>query len=145
MTRVERFKAEHWNEIAEQEAMAYLRDYISPEMVQSLEKSKYAYTIRVDGRVVACVGVVEFWQGRGEAWTVIDRNCKREFISIHRTVKSLLKICPTDRVEAVVDLGFDAGHRWMDLLGFKLEAPIMAKYRQNGAHCSLYARVKNHG
>lgn len=143
MTKVEKFKAAHLKEIQEQDAMAYLGEFITAEMAAALERCRHSYTIRVAGRAVACVGLVEFWAERAEAWAIIDRNCKREFLRIHRTVEELLKMCAGRRIEAVVDIGFDAGHRWMELLGFKIEAPLMRAYRPNGGHCSLYARVKN--
>lgn len=143
MISVEPFRARDATELSEQEATAYLRPFISEEVMKALEGSPYAYTLRgADGRVVACAGVYEYWKGRGEAWALMDKNCKSEFFAVHNAVKRFLEICPVRRIEAVVDAGFEAGHRWVKALGFELEAPRLRGYRPTGGDCALYARVR---
>lgn len=136
-----RFKAEHMKEIVEQESQRYLQKYITEEHALLMEKQKYSYTAIIDNRIVACAGVVEYWKDRGEMWIILDQNCKKEFLKIHNAVKRFLHICPIKRIEAVVDYSFDAAHRWMDLLGFRLEAEKLESYRPDGGDCSLYVRV----
>lgn len=137
------YKAEHLDQIVEQKATAYLRAYITPDHMRELEKSKMSYTGIVNGRVVFCAGVIEYWPGRGEAWTFIDGDCKKEFYAIHKIVKRFLEVCPVKRVEATVDVGFEQGHRWVKNLGFKLEAPVMKSYMPGGGDSSLYAKVRD--
>lgn len=143
MIQVVRFKAEHLSQLMEQEATQYLRAYLTPAHIAALEQSPHSMTGLADGRVVICGGVVEYWPNRGEAWAIIDQNCKEHFTAIHNAVKRFFEVCPLRRIEAAVDIGFEAGHRWMRLLGFELEAPVLRAYRPEGGDCSLYARVKH--
>jgi hypothetical protein len=141
MIEITEFKAKHLEDMEEQEATAYLRPYFAKAR-EGLERSKYAYSVRVDGRLLLCFGLVEFWQGRGEVWAILDKNCKKEFVQIHGVAKRFLDFVPVKRVEASVDCHFKAGHRWVKSLGFKLEAPYREAYLPNGMATALYARVR---
>ncbi len=142
MLEVERFKATDLKEIMEQPAMAYLGEFITDANRVEMEKGLWSYTVRVKGRALMCAGVTEYWPNRGEAWAIIDRDVKVEFLRIHRVVKRFLDVCPLRRIEATIDLDFKQGHRWVEMLGFKLEAPKMKAYRPDGRDASLYALVK---
>ena len=107
-----------------------------------LEKDRYAYTGIEGDRILFCAGVVEYWPERGEAWAIFGQNQRKDFLKIHNAVKRFLNICPLKRIEATVDFDFEAGHRWVELLGFKLEAERMRSYRMDGGDASLYARVQ---
>jgi hypothetical protein len=106
------------------------------------EKSDNALTISIGGRIIACAGVVPFYDGRGEVWAIIDRDCRKEFLTLFKVFKKLLKNLPIKRVEAVVIKKFKEGHRMAKLLGFELEAESMRSYSPAGKDCALYARVK---
>jgi hypothetical protein len=141
MMEVIAFKADHLKELVEQEAQEYLQAYITEDHIKEVEKSKFAFTAKSKGRVVACGGVAELWSGRGAAWAFLDSDCKKEFYAIHLAAKRLLGICPIKRIEATVDIGFKNGHRWVKSLGFILEAPILKAYMPNGGDSSLYVRL----
>lgn len=136
-------KPEHLEQINEPEYMAYLRPYFTRERVEMLAAGPMAKTLLIDGRPVVAGGVLEYWPGRGEAWAIFDRDCKKEFITILNCVKRFLTLCPLKRIEAVVDFEFEAGHRFIKALGFEVEAPRLKKYRPNGGDSVLYARVVN--
>ena len=68
---VERFKAEHLENLVLQPAQEYARANIAAKGYgESLAKFD-AFSAIVDGRVVACAGVVPVWDGRGDAWALI--------------------------------------------------------------------------
>lgn len=134
------FKYEHLLGLAEQEATAYLRPYVREENLRALE-NEFAYTGMVDERPVACVGIIKYWEGRGEAWAFLAGDCRPWFTAIHKASLRALDFCGIRRVEAVVDAEFAAGHRWVKSLGFKVEAERLAAYRPTGGDCTLYARV----
>lgn len=142
MIEIERFRAADLKEIFEQKAMAYMSEFITDEQRKEMEKGEWAFTGKVNGRVVACGGVALYWPGRGEAWAIIDQQVKVEFLRIHRAALRVLEMCPLQRIEATVDEGFEPGHRWAGMLGFKLEAPSMKKFRPDGKNASLYALVR---
>lgn len=132
----------HISQLREQPATAYLNEYLDADNEKNLVNAKYSYAIEIGGRLIACAGVVEYWPGRGEAWAILDQNCKKEFLQLHGVVKRFLKVCPVRRIEAAVDTGFRAGHRWVRALGFEMEAQRLKGYRPDGGDCSLYALIK---
>jgi hypothetical protein len=118
-------------------------NYIQKEHYFAAEKLPHSYTILIKGRIVACCGVIEYWKDRGEAWSIIDRYSKAEFVLLFRTVKKLLEDAPIRRIEATINKNFPAGHRWIKLLGFELEAETLKSYGLTGDDYSLYAKVKH--
>ena len=67
---------------------------------------------------------------------------KRNFLKLHYLAKEYLGGLPIRRLEASVNTGFTAAHRWVKALGFKMEAPRMEAFQIDGSDCALYARVK---
>jgi hypothetical protein len=112
------------------------------EHYRAVEGQEHSYTIEVNDKVVCCCGAVEYWPGRSELWSVVDRNCGREFMALHRAALKVVDMIPARRLEATVKKDFAAGHRWIKLLGFQLEAETMRAYSQAGSDYSLYARVR---
>jgi hypothetical protein len=141
MLEVVKFQSEHLMRLQEQKATAYLRPYFKPENYQAIENCTYSYTGISNGRVLICAGIFEIWPGRAEAWAILDQDCKKEFLLIHRAAKRFFDICSIKRIEATVDVNFNNAHRWALALGFKMEASRMRAYHPNGTDCALYARV----
>lgn len=142
MLEVVPFERRHLKEMQEQEAMSYLSAYLNNEHLLHFENSHHSFTFLIDKRVVMCAGVLEFYPGRGEAWAILDKSCKKDFMKIHNGVERFLDLCPVKRIEAVIDTDFVPGHRWAKTLGFQMEAPCLKAYRPNGKDCSMYARIK---
>lgn len=142
--RIEKLKGEH---IAQMKALGVVR-YLSeadtsPERLKAMENEKYAYAaFDDDGRILACGGVVEWWANRGDAWMMFNNDCRVDFLKIHNAVKRFLDVCPLRRIEATVDYNFVAGHRWIKLLGFTLEAPRLRAYTMDGRDVALYSLVR---
>jgi hypothetical protein len=134
----------HLEDLLSREGMEPFARAMSTKHIHEIARTPMAYSIQVDGRVIACAGVVEYWKNRGEAWAFVDRKCKREFLALHHIVRDFLDHCPVRRIEAAVSTTFSAGHRWVRALGFELEAPILRAYGPDGGDCSLYARVRDH-
>lgn len=137
-----KMEEEHLEQLIEQPGTRHFKQFVTPEQIKTLAAGKFAYAmITATGRVICCGGVVEYWPNRGEAWAIFDTRCRKEFIAIHNHVKRLIKICPWKRIEAAVNVEFDAGHRWAKALGFKMEAENMKAYRPDGGDSALYARI----
>ena len=111
--------------------------------MKALETTPYVRTlIGLDGKILGIVGAMKLWEDRAEVFALLDQNCRDKFIVIHRVVKRLLDLSPFKRLEAAVDVHFEEGHRWIEMLGFKLESEKMHAYFPNGKDASLYARVR---
>lgn len=139
--KVVKYKTEHMKQLTEQDATAWMATYFTDEQAESLEVHE-SYTGFIDGKVVACAGIVEFWKGRGEVWAILDKCCSEHFLLIHREVERFLDFCKTTRIEANVDFNFPQAHRWCRLLGFDLEAAHMPKYFPDGRDGSRYVRIR---
>jgi hypothetical protein len=141
--RVAKLKEEDLYWLREQPRQKHLAEILDDRQVKVCAAAEYSYTVfSEDGRVMMCGGLVPYWNGRAGAWATFNKDCRREFIGIHRVVERFFKIAPFRRIEAPVDVDFEPGHRWVKALGFTLEAPLMKKFLPNGVDCSLYARVQ---
>lgn len=134
-------RANDLKDLVRRGARSYIGSNLSDEQIESLEKTPYAYSVLVDGKVLMCGGVVEYWKNRGESWAVIDPICKNNFFALHNVAKRFLRICPVRRIEATIEVDFEAGHRWVKALGFELEASCLKAFFPDGKAASLYSRV----
>lgn len=133
--RVEVFKIEHLSRMKSRRAVGFSKDFAA--------HAPFSFSIfREDGELLFCGGVAEYWPGRGETWGVFNDDCRREFPSLHRIVKGLLRSCPTRRLELSVEQEFANGHRWARALGFSLVAVNQEAYFPDGKAASIYAKVR---
>lgn len=140
---VEKLKADHLRALITRGGVSYIKT-IDPNQADFLESRPYAHTVVVDGKIVACGGVTEYWPGRGEAWAVLDPECRREFILIHKVVGRYFQLCSIRRIEAAVDVDFTPGHRWIRALGFQLEAKRLRAFLPDGKDASFYSLVRGY-
>lgn len=139
--QVKRMEVSHMQEILEHQPE--IAKHISIEQIEALAANKYSHSIvDVFGRVIAVGGIIEEWAGRGRAWAILDQQSRQYFLSIHKKVKKFLKDSGINRIEADVDCDFEQGHRWVELLGFKLECESRSGFGPAGNDCSLYALMK---
>jgi len=111
-----------------------------PEYGASLKAAGPSYTALDGDKVVACIGMVNIWQGRAQVWALIAKDAGRKFFYIHKMVERALRLHPCKRVETTVTSDFVEGHRWMTMLGFEREG-CMRAYTPEGLDTDLYARV----
>lgn len=144
MITVVKLTVEHLKEVLSEEANAPLRALITDDKLAAIAAKRFAFAALSEetGRVLCCAGLSEYWPERAEGWAILSGNCKREMIAVHRRIQKFLDRPPVRRIEAAVELGFRAGHRWARLLGFELEAQRLKAFLPNGKDCALYARVR---
>jgi len=144
MVETVRFKAEHLAQIEEHSfrMCGSISAGITDAQLERLEQRGHSYSVIDGDKVLACAGVTEVWPGRAEAWALLDKNLKDDFIKVHNQVKKFLENVDVDRVEALVDADFKEGLRWVKALGFKVEAPCMKKFGKLGEDMVLLSRVR---
>lgn len=136
------FKVEHFYSMELDPHFLKVASVMDLGRLIALQKSPHSYTVMKGERVIACGGVVEIWPDRAIAWTFFAKCDRHEFLIAFRVVKRFLDMCSIKRIEADIENGFDQAHRWIKLLGFKLEAASRPNYTPDGRDYALYARVK---
>lgn len=142
--RIVAFRPEHVRALELQDAQQYFSGLVSGvEYGLALAQTGHAFTAMDGDRVIGCSGCVECWDNRAMAWALISKDAGRHMVGIHKAVAGFLAGAKWRRIEATVDVGFEAGMRWMAMLGFKQETPEpMRGYRPDGGDCYLFSRVK---
>ena len=127
------FAAEHYTQMDVQHAQAIMRDIVSIDGLRGLE-CPYASTLMQDGLPLACAGAAKYWEGRALLWSFLSsRVDARNFRQVHAAAHQFLSGLPYRRLEASVEIGFEAGHRWLRLLGFKVETPLLRRFGCDGS------------
>lgn len=134
--------AEHLARLALQPAQAWCRPHLTDDTLTETA-ALGGYTALVEGEPIACCGLMPFWPGRAMAWSFIGANAGSHMVALTRAVQRHFAACGVRRIEAYVDEGFDAGRRWVELLGFEFEGRLEA-FLPDGRSQLLYARI-NHG
>lgn len=135
------FKRWHFAWLYEKGLPADGMDFLpSLETMRHLEENG-AWTAQVDGVPVACGGLIMQWPGRYQAWMVLNEDTGRYMRWLTRAVQARLAMTK-GRVEATVRADFDKGHRWVRLLGFEVEAPLLRRYGPEGEDHVGYVRIE---
>lgn len=137
-----RFKKEHLQNLDEHVYGLSVRQSITDAQLEALEKRKYTYSVVKDDVVYAVLGITEYWPGRGEVWAILKKDLGQDFLMVNACAKHIMDSYSFSRYEAVVNLDFKNGIRWMKSLGFDVEAPLMKKYGRDGKDCVLMSRVQ---
>lgn len=136
------YQPEHLQDLILQPAQAMLQPMMRDrEYADQLAQTSEGYTWLVDGKVIACLGVIPIWENRAAAWGLIGENARRHLTFVHRGVRRFLDLTQYRRVETPVSTNFVEGHRWARMLGFVNEGTMRA-YMPDGSDCDLYARIK---
>ena len=142
--KIVRFLAVHLAALELQDAQTFFRsEFGNPNYGAALEQSPHAFTAIEGDTVLCCAGVHEVWDGRAVAWALMSKHAGAHLRTIHRAAKGFIEQSPWRRVEAMVESGFEPGHRWARMLGFSCETPdAMRGYSPTGVDFYLYSKVK---
>ncbi len=77
----------------------------------------------ITDRVIAAGGIIPTATGSGMMWSALTPATGPHMLAITRAATRLMDASLLRRIEATVEVGFDKGCRWLDLLGFTLETP----------------------
>ena len=103
-----------------------------------------AYTILVDGEVIACAGIRIFWEGAGEAWSIISK----DKVSLHlklvmeefgRRIEFVIREMKFRWIQVSLKKDNDKGIHFAQHFGFERKCE-MKGYLPDGSDALLYAR-----
>lgn len=99
------------------------------------------WTLVEDSQPIGCGGIIELWENRAQAWSILSLRALARFRHVHRMVRDVLDDSPWRRIEMDVDIDHAAGAAWARHLGFECEG-LRRKYTVDGRDTFLFARVK---
>lgn len=138
--RVVPFVPAHFDCIELQPAQAYVREYTTREHLAELASCGPAVTIIDGDRPILCCGMREYGPHRGVLWSYISPVPPRQFVRLHRIAERFIEICDRAHLQATCRTGFQAGARWLTLLGFTWSRSI-GPYGPAGMPHELFERV----
>jgi RimJ/RimL family protein N-acetyltransferase len=106
----------------------------------ALKEAGDCFTATVDGEPIACIGLVNHWEGRRYVWAFLSDDAGKALVPLTRAIQRWLKYHGKGRIETAVDCRFDAAVRWAELLGFQREGR-MRHWAPTGDDFWLYARI----
>lgn len=138
------FKREDLAALQLQPAQAWMQPMVGLDSYARQMEAAESFSAFVDGECVAVGGLTTIWPGRAHASVLISAEVGSTSMAyLHRVVSRHLAVSIHRRIEATVEGEFKAGHRWLNLLGFRLETPEgMPGYMPDGGTSYLYARVQ---
>ena len=114
-------------------------------MIDRLQDFLSYAVLSASGDVIACAGIVDHWQGRGEVWALYPEAMGvanvRGLLGVYKTV---IENSPFDRVEAHCRAGNRQARTILTRCGFSCYAENQQKFYPNGDSADLYAWVRGH-
>lgn len=133
------FKLEHVLSVSDEDAIEGKDWGFELEVLRELERHNSWTLLDTNGDVVACAGTIEHWRNRHECWVFMTKRAARCMRRLTRLVEAFLD--PLEgRIEATVRADFEAGHRWLKMLGFHVETPCLVYFGPDGADHTGYVR-----
>ena len=106
--------------------------------------SEMAFTGFLDGKVVGSAGILKTDDHVGQCWMVLGDDIPlRGWVEIAQKNREIIKVAHSLgmwRLWCTVLLGFYAGERYAQRLGFECEG-VMRHYDRDGNHHALYAKI----
>lgn len=139
------FKKEHLKHLLSQDINKHDRNLFSDEFIEQLEKTNIYFTIVYKNKICVCGGIVPYWSGRGEIWSMFSEESRINFVAVFRAIGSWVRHqlkTNYQRIEVSIKPEFLLARRRVEALGFKLEIERAKKYLPSGEDCSIYSIVR---
>ena len=122
-----------------------LHDGEVPSFVEHLGKCGPAFTIVVDEKIVACVGIHVYpWATAGEIWNIFCPDFPKYIYKTYRIMASLLNSSLISlrlkRLQATIRVGEIKHINWVKHFGFHYEGQLEA-YGPDGTNYEMWALI----
>ena len=111
------------------------------EYAMALKAGGEAFTATVDGKPIACIGLIKFWEGRKYVWAFLAPHMPCYKLSLTRAIVRWLRYHGAGRLETAIVCADPKAVRWAELFGFEREG-TMRRWTEGGDDCFMYARVR---
>jgi len=139
---VSAYRAQDMRELKIQSSQEDMFSALTDAQFATFEKLE-SWTARIDGEVMLVGGLLPVWDNRAMLWSYISQSAGGRMLTLTRGVRRLIDMSSYDRLECYVDMDFQPGHRWAQMLGFKNETPNgMAAFFPNGHSAAMYSRTR---
>ena len=112
---------------------------LTPEYCRALAGAGEAFSAWAGPDLIAVAGVVHFWPGRAQVWSLMSWRIREYGGVIHRYVKRYIQRHPVRRLECIIDPRFPASETWAQRLGFVFESR-MKGYGYHGQDMNMYVK-----
>lgn len=118
-------------------------DWNADQWEQRRAAAAASWSAMLDGRCIGLGFVWVRWPGRAEAGLLLGAGVVGSLmVPVHRKTTAVLaetaRLHSLRRIETTVRQGFEAGHRWANMLGFTAEG-ILRRYAPDGSDYVMYA------
>ena len=97
-----------------------------------------AFTRGTDGPLLCLAGLRQNYGHYATAWCVLADDTRQDFVAITRACRTMITLHPHfDRIDTLVHVDLEAGHRWAMMLGF-VPAHVMRRAAPDGGDLMLY-------
>ena len=111
------------------------------EHAQGLKSGGDCFTATVDGKPIACIGLIHYWATRKYVWAFLSDDFCPHALSLTRAIHRWLKYHGSGRLETAIDPRDEKAIRWAQRFGFEREG-LMRAWTEKGEDMFLYARVR---
>jgi len=120
--------------------------YAIPGYFEALENTGTAFSGFCDGQLLGCAGwTCPLWPSSAELWLWVLPEGRKHPLAVHKMISRGIKQIESDerikRIACSVRVGNATAERWIDLLGFEIEA-IQRAYGPDNEDFFLASRVR---
>lgn len=131
------FHVGHYQRMALQPHQAWIGEHVPLADIQML--GRYQSFVGLDGdEVLAIGGLMELHRNRAHAWAMLSTDIGVRIAGLHKVALRMLRASLYPRIETTVQCDFEPARRWVEMLGFEVEAPRMVAYDEAGNDHALY-------
>lgn len=131
-------------DLREFDLLAYQNIENYEDMLRYYETEPFSFTAILGGKMVACFGSHEMWDGVTESWLIGSKHLNSVPITLTRMCRRYLDVVAREkrlhRMQITVDTQDKVAVRWAIALKFEQEG-LLRKYGPHGSDFIIFSRI----